>query len=465
MMDSKPNKKIKVVDIVGPAKAVKIPIEIPAPKKSEIKKEKLFSEESRKTEKIIEKFGKEVEKFEKKEIKRFQEEEGEKKERKKKEKNLAAILVFGFLILILAAGGGYAALKFFSKSTIKLVVKKEEWKRVDSVIASKNAAEIDFGGRRIPAEVFSQKKNFTFSFPATGKKTVERKASGKITIYNSYSSEPQPLIEKTRFVAPDGKIFRLVSSVTVPGAKVTGGKIVPSSVEAAVAAEQPGPQYNIGPVSRFSIPGLQATPKYQGFYAESKEPFKGGFIGEAAFPTESDVKKAKEEAVKNLRESIDSFLTLQMPKDFKVIDGARQFKILKEELNSEVDEKGNFTFFAEAESSSIAFKEADVIEIFESFAKENIKDGFGLKNYGIEYGAGRPDFKTGQISFAVDFSGVFEKTVDIEDFKQKAAGKKESGLRDLIYSMSDIEKSTISFWPKWVKKTPINIDRIKVEIE
>lgn len=464
-MDSKQSKKIKVVDIVGPAKAVKIPIEIPASKKQEMKTEKSLTKESRKIEEKIEKFGEKVEKFEKKEIKRFQEEEREKKERKKKEKNLAVILVFGFLILGLAVGGGYAALQFLSKSTIKLVVKKEEWKRVDSAIASKNAADIDFSEKRIPAEIFSQKKNFTFSFPATGKKMVERKAGGKITIYNAYSSEPQPLVERTRFAAPDGKIFRLVSGATVPGAKVTEGKIVPSSVEAAVMAEQPGPQYNIGPVSRFSIPGFQATPKYQGFYAESKEPFKGGFIGEAAFPTESDIKKAKEEAVKSLKESIDSFLTIQMPKDFKVIDGAKQFKILKEELNSEVDEKGKFTLFEEAESSIIAFKETDVIELFKSFAKENIKDGFGLKNYRIEYGAGRPDLKIGQISFAVDFSGVFEKTVDIDDFKKKIAGKKESELRDLIYSMSDIERSTIFFWPKWIKNTPVNTDRIKVEIE
>ncbi len=75
---------------------------------------------------------------------------------------------------------------------------------------------------------------------------------------------------RTRFLALDGKIFRLTKGITVPGAKIVEGKIIPSSIEAAVIADQPGEAYNIGPVSRFSIPGLKGTPKYEAFYAESK---------------------------------------------------------------------------------------------------------------------------------------------------------------------------------------------------
>ena len=65
---------------------------------------------------------------------------------------------------------------------------------------------------------------------------MSQKAQGTLTIYNAYSSAPQTLVATTRFVTPDGKIFRLTNEVTVPGAKITNGQIVPSSINAPIAA-------------------------------------------------------------------------------------------------------------------------------------------------------------------------------------------------------------------------------------
>lgn len=404
--------------------------------------------------KIGEKLDKEIEQFEKKEEEQFEKEA----EIKKNKKFSWKTYTFLGLFLILSGTVIYSAIEFLPKAKIKITIAKTEWSYVDSIIAGKNIAQI-------PAEIFSARKNFNFSFSATGRKQVEKKAFGKIIIYNAYSSNSQPLIVGTRFSSPNGKIFRLVKKVIVPGAQVIEGKIVSSNIEAEAEADQPGPQYNIESVGRFSIPGFQGTPKYQGFYAESKEPMKGGFIGEVAYPTDEDIKKSKVKAEKDFKDYIDSYLSLQLPLEFKFIDDSRQFNILKEEANANTDEKGNFTIFMDGESLIIGFREIDLINLIEKTAQTNLGENFKIKNYQLEYGAGRPDFKKGQISFAVDFKGIFEEPININDFKQKVLGKNEQNLKNLISSFSNIQKTTVSFWPFWVKKVPDNSKRVVIEAE
>ena len=421
----------------------------------------------------IKKIDKQFEQFEKKEEKRFKEEDKIAKPRSsrfKKIKNYALISLGA--LLVLSGAAVYLTNAFFVKAEIKIETKKTELNFVDSVIADKKIVKIgsaEIAGKQIPAEVFSISKNFTFSFPATGKKNVQQKAEGKITIYNSYSSDLQILVATTRFASPDGKIFHLKDRVTVPGAKVVDGKISPSSIMADVIADKAGAEYNIGPASKFVIMSFKEKnllEKYEKIYGSSNEAMKGGFIGEAAYPTDDDIKKGKADAEKQLKDYTDSALSLQIPQDFKFLDGSRQFSILKEIVNPQTDEKGNFSIFVEGKSSSIGFKETDL----KDFIEKTVQGSTGntllkIKNYTLEYGAARPDFGQGKISFAIDFKGVFEEPINIGDFKQKLTGKNEQELKSLVSSYSNIQKFTVSFSPFWVKTVSKNIDKIIIEVE
>lgn len=425
--------------------------------------------ESKKAEKNLKEFVKEVEQFEKKEEKYFEKEEKKNKEKKFKLKKRSKIF-FGLLglLFILLIGGFYLANKFLAKAEIKITTKKAEWDYVDSIIASKNISKSNSSSsqKQIPAEIFSATKNYTFSFPATGKKAVENKASGKITIYNAYSSDPQVLVASTRFAAPDGRIFHLTQKTAVPAAKIVSGKIIPSSIDAAVIADGPGPDYNIGPISHFSIPGFKDNPpKYQGFYASSDQPMTGGFIGEKAYPTADDIKQAKQKAETDFKTFIDSALTLQLPSEFKFIDGAKQFNVTKEQVDNNTDEKGNFTIFLEGKSSAIGLREEDLKGLIEGFGENGLGQDFRIKSYNIDYGAGRADFTKGQISFAVNFKGIFEEPIDVDNFTQKILGKSAEDLKAIISSFSNIDKTTVSFWPFWVKSVPDDLGRIKVGVE
>ncbi len=73
-----------------------------------------------------------------------------------------------------------------------------------------------------------------------GKNVTGKKAEGSVTIYNEFSNAPQPLVATTRLETSDGKIFRIVKGVTVPGTTLVDGEIKPGAIEVQVVADQPG---------------------------------------------------------------------------------------------------------------------------------------------------------------------------------------------------------------------------------
>jgi tetrahydromethanopterin S-methyltransferase subunit G len=440
-------KKKKFADISRPKnikKAEKI-----IPKKAVSKKVE------REIEKKLEEIDRQVEKFEKDEKKRFEAEET-KKVRRKDGRGKRILIWAGAAVTV--ALFCWLAASVLPKAEIIITTKKSEWKSVDSIIADKSISQISADSFKIPAEVFSLTKNFSFSFPATGDGSVQTKATGKITIYNNYSSGSQTLVATTRFEAPDGKIFRLNERTVVPGK--TGS--VPGEIEALVTADKAGEEYNIGPVGRFTIPGFKSTDKYQGFYAESFEPMKGGFVGVRPHPTENDISLAKTKSYADLKDYIDSLLISQMPEGFKIIEGSRQFSAVKEEASQEVDEKGNFSFFVEGKSSIIGFKEEDAISLMEELGKKELGSDFRIFSFEAEYGAGRSDFNAGTLSFALDFKGVFERPVNAEELKKKSLSMSENEIKSLISSFDNIEKAMVLLSPFWVRSVPKNPDKVSV---
>ena len=373
----------------------------------------------------------------------------------------------GLVVLLLA---GYLAVSVLPRAEIRLVAKRsnpDPWTYENPVRINPKIVEIDSVNKQIPAAIFSQSnKNLNISWPATGKKNVERKASGKITIWNEYGSDPQTLVNGTRFETPDGKIFRIQSRVVIPGAKVENGKVVPSSIDADVIADKAGDSYNIGPVQKFTIPGFKDTSKYEKFYGQSKNPMAGGFVGEAAYPTESDIIKAKAAAESQIKSAIETFLYTQAnSEDFKLIDGTNQFNVSKEVVNKDADNSGNFSVFIEASGSVQAFKESSLLDLMAALSSSVIGRDFKLKDYHIDYSPIQTDSKTQMVILPIKFSGEYWKLIDVEDFKSKVASKSETELKTIIFSSSNIEKADISFWPFWVSKVPGEPGRIKVSVE
>ncbi len=111
---------------------------------------------------------------------------------------------------------------------------------------------------------------------AQGTRHVESKASGSVTVYNEYSATSVKLIKNTRFETPDGLIFRTPADVVIPGKSGS----TPGQIRITVIADSAGEKYNVGPISRFTLPGLKSGDMYSKVYAKSTIPMSGGIIGE-----------------------------------------------------------------------------------------------------------------------------------------------------------------------------------------
>jgi hypothetical protein len=369
-----------------------------------------------------------------------------------------------FLLLAVLGLTGWAGAEVLPRASVIIIAQTQDWAYNDSIITDKSAV-VDVAKMRMPNQVFSQKKNAQLKFPATGRRQVERKATGMMTIYNSYSSDPQPLVEQTRFMAPDGKIFRLTKSITVPGAKIVEGRIVPSSIAAEVVADEPGPAYNIGPVKLFTIPGFSGSPKYQSFYGESKNSMAGGFIGEVAYPTDDDIKKAKESARVSVEEDLKATLLSQIPKEFKILEDASQFKMLTQEIDEVTDPEGKFGVFTEAQMTTIAFKEEDLKNLLGLRAKRENGDDFDVRSSTLEYGLARADFENGILTFPAKFQSVLARRIDKEMLKENILGKSEADLKLTVFSLPGLKSATISLWPFYVSTVPTDPDKVKIIVE
>jgi len=319
---------------------------------------------------------------------------------------------------------------------------------------------------KLPAELFAERRNLQLSFLANGKEKIEKKAQGKITIYNSYSSDPQKLIVSTRFLTPDNKIFRLAEAITIPGAKIQEGKIIPSSIEADVIADQAGAEYNIGPIARFTIPGFKDTPKYAGFYAKSDQAMVGGFVGEVTVPTDKDISDAQTKIRQVLSDNLKTVIFSQLPKEFKVIDGSSVFTVLSEKINKEVDKDNKFSIFADAQMKLIAFRENDLKDVLTARSLSQLASGnYEVVESNIEYGAPRPNFVNGEMSFPAKGQIILERKIDTDRFRQQILSKNEIDLKSLVFSLPGLEKAQISFWPIYIKQVPNKIERIKILVQ
>jgi hypothetical protein len=375
--------------------------------------------------------------------------------------------VFG-IVAVAAAGGALAMGRFFSWAEVAVNLKKTPWNFENAFSADKSLTRTSFETRTFPAEVFMQQRTTTQFFPASGVATVSQKAAGTITVYNSFSSQPQVLVATTRFATADGSIFRLAQQITVPGAKVSDGKIIPSSIEASVTADKPGAEYNRKGEERLTIPGFKGTPRYEGFYGVLKET-SGGFVGQKKVPTDADVASARDKTTEILKSSLQSAFFNNRPRGFVIADGMSEVVIDKLTVNRSTDEGGNFSVFGAATFRAFGFKEEDVRSFLERLAGDEleaagIQGPLVFQTLDVKYAQAKPDFGKGRVNFILTARGEAVRKFSPEEFRDQSAGKKVEEVRSAIAALSGLSDGKISIWPFWVRTLPSDTKRISVTV-
>lgn len=368
---------------------------------------------------------------------------------------LGAALIF--LVL-----GGYVALAVLPRADLKINLIHKPWQFSGDISAMISGGDIS--AERITPSL----KDSYLQVPliATRKRNVQIKATGTIKIYNAYSSEAQTLVATTRFISPQGQMFRLDKGVIVPGAKIANGKITPSSIEVGVSADKAGPDYNVAAADRWTIPGLKGSPKYDGFYGVSDQPMTGGASGEQNYPSDEDIAAAKKNAEQAVRSAISALFAIGLSSDLTVLEGSSNFKILKSGPVSLGD--GKYAYGIQAREDRLAVKKADIINLMSQRAAAELGSDFLEKSSDAKF-----DFKSSVVgkdgtlqgaTLSVVFSADFASVINLDDMRSKVLGKSEKDLKALILSPG-IEKIQIALWPFWVKTVPTSAGKVTISAE
>jgi len=375
--------------------------------------------------------------------------------------------VFVILLLVAVFVFVLTATFVFPKADATIKPASETAQLNIDILFDSEAKTVDFEDNVVPGQIFKMTKSVVQEFQATKEEDIRKKAKGTITIYNGYSSEPQTLVKTTRFESPDGKIYRIQETITVPGAKIQGGTIIASAIDAEVVSDEAGEAQNIAPTN-FVIPGFKGTDKYSGFYGESKVAMTGGLIKKGIVVGESDVSKAEATLKDELLIQAKDELIKQMGEDF----------ILAEEsLTAEISEStpvpplgdpaDKFTLTLKALAQGFAYKEEDLSGLIEEKIALKISDKRLTlpETRAIKFTNNDTDFDKGESEFSLAVEEDISWKIDEDRLKDVLAGKNQLEAKEAIGLFSEIESAKFVLWPFWINRIPKDVRKVHISVD
>ncbi len=391
-------------------------------------------------------------------------------------KNYGKKIIYKRVILVGLIGLGivlfFLSSFLWAKAEINIKRKRSVGEINQEILFDKNIKEINVEKATLPMNlyVFHEKASQTFQSSGFGKD--ERKATGEVTIYN-LTLYPQVLVADTRLETPDGKIFRINSRITIPAGTKEDGNIIPGSISVKVTADQPGPDYNIGPCNestncKFKIVGFKGTVKYDQFYAYSDKEMSGGAYGTIPMVTNDDLKNAEKAILEEVSRLIEEGIKNKIPKDLKIIEGAISgFKLTNLQSDAKLgDNRQYFNVSAEGEKIIAAFNENNVKDFIRQFYQKDLKENQSFCDEPeINYSLKEVDFKNGTMKVKITGKYFVCPKISSSEIINLLQGKEVKEIENIIKNRQDIEKIVIKITPKWVKKIPQKMEKISINID
>ncbi|MDP2930160.1 MAG: hypothetical protein Q8N56_00930 [bacterium] len=373
------------------------------------------------------------------------------------------IVLIAFLLIAL---GSLAYYYWLPKVDIAIWLKTEVADFHVSVRVDKGQKTADSVNLVLPGKIVIEEQTVSQEFSSTGKIVSEQKAEGLVTIFNDYSTASQTLVATTRFVSSEGKLFRLINKIIVPGQTMENGKLVSGSVEVLVRADLAGEQYNIGP-STFSIPGLAGTPKYTTFYAKSSSAMRGGAKGEISAVSEKDLENAKKDLLEKIEQNINQALDGRVLPGFFLVRNGSGIKVDSEKFSAkEGDPVDSFTLELKARKEVILLAKDDLNTFLETYISSHIKEQerFLPETVNIEATIRTIDNLKGEATFNLTFSAKIYAFLDIEQLKTGLPEAQLQFVKQEFEKLPQVSRTIIKIFPFFINKLPKNQDKISLNV-
>jgi len=384
--------------------------------------------------------------------------------RKKRKSNVYKFVLIFFGSIVAIAIIGYFASQFYAVAKFSIIPISHPVKINKTVVSQANPV-----GDAVKYEIITLSESQSVDVSSTNGAYQESKATGKMIIYNDYSGTAQRLIAGTRLATSKGLVYKITTSITVPGKTASGV----GQVAVSVVADKVGQEYNLQKSQGESLKllGFKGTPKYDGFYAKLSTDITGGFAGTKKNISKVDMASSSAFLEKQLLAKLSMGVRDELEDSNVLFDQGLLFSTSsltikdKNENISEVSMTGTV--------SAIIF---DKKSLFSKLAGEEIISGFGeytfdvknIDNLKVAF-TNLKDFSvTKKNTLLTNFEGniTIVARIPIEEIKSKLIGLPLSQTHSIIRSYSTIiaTDSRGQVMPPW-SKVPTSIDNIEINVE
>jgi len=333
------------------------------------------------------------------------------------------------------------------------------------VYASRTASDDDLG-----FSVIAVTERQEIQVIANGVDRVEEKASGTIRIFNEYSSQPQRLVEETRFESVDGKIFKLGKGqgIVVPGRNGD----TPGSVDAVVYAENAGESYNIE-MTDFTIPGfkeLGLDQKYRDMYALSVNPFSGGKIADEPIITEQQKLEYQSLLERGLETRLQEKLEREKTDKFLVAENSYFLEVNESEYSKGDGNEGTLTQEATIYALIINKEDLETYLTHNVIELEEGNEAFvpSFDKIKIDYVGETPinyeTIKKASLAITSDIGVSFIWKVPEEELAQALSSVNKRDVSTIFDRFQSIEVADVRIRPFWRNRVSEDYDNISIAI-
>ena len=374
------------------------------------------------------------------------------------------------LIFIITGGVALIALLVwmfvFAPAATVVITASTTPQSVSATVKLGGSAATDFESGVVASLSQQQVTNETVDFDATGQKDVGEKASGSVIITNCDTNDSF-VVESGTAVSYGSLSYILQSDATVSGAKFSGGSCSAAGQSSAVrvVAQNSGDSYNISDVT-LGVAGYGSTVKAR----ISGNGISGGTTRIAKVVSEEDVERARGVLIGKSTDSQKKALTEKFSSDDIVIDSS--FVVQRGDASSspavgQEASSGKATLTIPTTYSMQAVAKSEL----ETYLKDSLTSKIDTSDQKIySTGIGSATLSNfvqegNTMSATVNAKGAVGPTIDENEIKEFAKGKKYGDIQQSLEAREGIKDVDVKFSYFWVRTVPNNTDKIKVEFK
>jgi hypothetical protein len=384
----------------------------------------------------------------------------------RKKKNIWKWPVITVVAVLIVAIIGYFASVYYSHATFTVVPKVVPVTINNNFVAQYQTSDF-------PYDVITLKRSATSTIPATNGGVTNTKATGKVTFYNYYGSQSVRLIAGTRLTNKNGLLYRLNSTISIPGYTKSNGTVIPGKISATISADQSGFQYNISDSELegdFKVVAYNNSTKYTTIYAKPTAPIVGGYSGIKKVIATSDMSSTTAKLKSELSATLLSDLKSSIPSGYIFYD-KNYITTYSAPVVSGTDPK-TANVGMEGVLTAIVFPKSKLVEGLAGGQAVSLFSPFNFTSPGLESLditiTNLKDFNLSKkTALVIKAKGEMKivGTVPVDELKKKLSGSTLAESQNVFKSYSAvIESGSGELAPPWAN-IPSDLNKIKVVVE